>query len=106
MAGISEFVREEEEVDEGDRREGDAEAFAEPTSETHQRVDIAELLTAMKNAIEKMSVHNTHRGIVTTAGSVIIHMIGENARLIEENRLLREALEAAKEAFAPKVTLV
>ncbi len=70
-----------------------------------QRVDIAELLVAMKCAVERMSNQNTHRGVMVTAGSVIIHMIGENSRLIEENRLLQEALIAAREALKPLVSL-
>ncbi len=89
MGGISEFAREEEE----------SEASAvEAAPEGMQRIDMDELLNAMKSAIEKMSVHNTHRGVLTTAGSVIIH-------LLTENGLLKEALEAAKAALAPKVTL-
>jgi hypothetical protein len=30
-----------------------------------------------------MSVHNQHRGIMVTAGSVIIHLITENRKLAE-----------------------
>ncbi len=97
MSGISEFAREEEESLTADLRQKLIEEGSGVLS-GQQRVDLGELLLAMRNAIEKMSVHNTHRGVMTTAGSVIIH-------LLTENGLLKEALEAAKEALAPKVTL-
>jgi hypothetical protein len=48
-----------------------------------QRVDLGELLIAIKNAVERMSNQNTHRGVMVTAGSVIIHLVTENRRLTE-----------------------
>jgi hypothetical protein len=65
-----------------------------------QRVDISELLIAMKNAIERMSVHNTHRGIMVTAGSVIIHLITENRKLAEICEGYHQASMAHAEALS------
>lgn len=61
-------------------------------------IDIGELLLAIKDAYSKMSNQNTHKGLMVTAGSVII-------ALFEENRQIREALETAHEALKPKVSL-
>jgi hypothetical protein len=77
-----------------------------------QRVDLGELLIAIKNAVERMSNQNTHRGVMVTAGSVIIHLVTENRRLngaldaaIEDFNLAKMALEAAHLALKPTVTL-
>lgn len=97
MPGISEFVREEEESNRYREVLGESPAptLIEPEQvpEGQQRVDIGELLIAMKHAIEKMSVRNTHRGVMTTAGSVIIHLVRENQRLIA---LLEHAINAGE----------
>ena len=98
MSGISEFAREEEE------------ATITPEPEVNaageQRIDIGELLIAIKVAYERMGNGNTHKGLLVTAGSVIIHFVGENAKLHEENRLLKEALVAARDVLRPQVSLI
>ena len=71
-----------------------------------QRVDIAELLIAMKNAVERMSTQNTHRGVMVTAGSVIIHLITENRKLAEICEQYHQGIAAAAPATAqPLVSL-
>lgn len=77
-----------------------------------QRVDIGALLQAIKAAYEKMGNRNTHKGLLVTAGSVIIHLVTEQAMLKHhleeagrENSLLIDSLEAAKEALRPLVTI-
>jgi hypothetical protein len=102
MSGISEFVRAEEATGPGDglidgcaaQQEGvDAQA-------NEQRVDISELLIAMKNAIERMGRKSTHRGIMVTAGSVIIHLITENRKLAEICEGYHQASLAHAEALS------
>lgn len=69
------------------------------------QVEIGELLLAMKFAYEKMGVRNSHKGLIITAGSVIIALTEENAALKEQQGLLKSALEAAQQALKPLVTL-
>ena len=76
-------------------------------AEGEQRIDIAELLIAMKNAIGKMSVKNSHRGVMTTAGSVIIHLITENRKLAEICEQYHQGIAKSAPAIEqPLVSLV
>ena len=100
MSGISEFVRQEEEAAENvgyyvaeDIMDPAAiePVAAQPSAGQH--IDIRELLIAIKCATEKMGNKNTNKGILIAAGSVIIHFVMENARLLE---LLQGAVDAGE----------
>jgi len=70
--------------------------------EGQQRIDIGELLQAIRVAYEKMSNRNSHKGLLVTCGSLIIHLVEENVRL---KGLLQTTL-VEQVAAEPTVTLV